>query len=209
MMTNTTSANQRSPRLAFAIACLLPAILLGCATENPPIVTKTDSRIQALVGGEAAARLIADLSQARICIAHRVGGFLAGEGPLPPPGTADEPQSQAVTSDKPQDIYGYPVVSSAVPIDDVSRANLSKVFSDPGTYLWDVAKACEFLPGVALRFAGSNVRVDILICFSCDELEIYRNGERVGHEDFDPRRSDLLGVVKKLFPEDEAIQALN
>ena len=208
-MIGANSAKQFKSRFACAIACLLPAILLGCDTEDSPVAAKTDPRILALVGSEAAALLIADLSQARTCNAYRIDGYAAGEGPLPPPGTVDEPQSQAVTSDKPQGIYGYPVVSSAVPIDDVSRANLSKVLSDPGTYLWDVAKACEFLPGVALRFAGDNVNVDILICFYCDELEIYMNGKRAGHEDFDPRRSDLLRVVKKLFPEDEAIQALN
>jgi len=50
--------------------------------------------------------------------------------------------------------------------------------------------------------------VDVLICFSCDELEIYTNGKRAGHEDFDPQRSNLLRVAKKLFPKDEKIQAL-
>ena len=85
---------------------------------------------------------------------------------------------------------------------------MSKVITDPNTCLWDVAKSCEFLPGVALRLADVNVQVDILVCFSCDELEMYTNGKRVGHEDFDPRRSDLLRVARKLFPKDEGIQAL-
>ena len=63
--------------------------------------------------------------------------------------------------------------------------------------------------GGGILLHPGNVNVDVLICFSCDELEIYTNGKQVGHEDFDPRRSDLLRVVKKLFPEDEAIQGLN
>ena len=198
-MTNTTPGNQLKPRLAFAMACLHLALVVGCATENPPITTKnqpglskTDSRVQALVGGEAAALLIADLSKAKTCDACRIDGF-----------------AREAKDDDPTTLHGYPILSSPSPINDVSRATLSNLLSDPHTYLWDVAKACEFVPGVALRFTRGNVNVDVLVCFSCDELDFYMNGKLVGHEDFDPRRSDLLRVVKKLFPEDEAIQALN
>ena len=85
---------------------------------------------------------------------------------------------------------------------------MSKLLIDPDTYLWNVAKSCEFMPGVVLRLADAKTQVDVLICFSCDELEIYTNGKRAGHEDFDPRRADLLHVAKKLFPKDEKIQSL-
>ncbi len=189
-------------RLRLAIACLYLALAVGCAAEDPPAeteqprnVNKIDPRVEKLVGGKAAATLIGNLSEAKVCIAYRIDGFQSGQEPLPPTG-------------KPQDIHGYPVTSTAVPIDNESRAKLSEVLAAPDTYLWDVDKACEFLPGVALRLTGGDVNVDILICFSCDELEIYRNENLAGHEDFDPRRSDLLRLVKKLFPDDKAIQSL-
>ena len=199
MMTKTTPTNQPKPRLAFATVCLHLALVVGCATENPPItnkhqadLSKTDSRVQALVGGEAAALLIADLSKAKTCDAYRIDGF-----------------AREAKGDDPTTLHGYPILSGPSPINDASRATLSNVLNDPNTYLWNVDKACEFLPGVALRFTGGNVNVDVLICFSCDELEIYTNGKQVGHEDFDPRRHDLLRVIKKLFPDDEVIQGLN
>ena len=167
--------------LTSAIAALLLAFLSGCG----------NARIQTLMGGEAAYALIADLSKAKTCEAYRIDGYARG-----------------TKADGPGKLHGYPIISAPSPLDDASKTTLSKVLTDPNTYLWDVAKGCEFLPGVALRLADANVQVDVLVCFSCDELEMYTNGKRVGHEDFDPRRTDLLRVAKKLFPKDENIQAL-
>ena len=186
-------------RLISAIAVLLLAFLPGCG--NARIQSLGDERIQGLVGGEAAYALIADLSKSRACEAYRIDGY-AKSGPA---AIGDAPGAQA---DKPGRLQGYPIISGPTAIDEASRATLSKVLTDPDTYLWDSAKACEFIPGVALRLSDANVRVDVLVCFSCEELEMYTNGKRVGHEDFDPRRTDLLRVAKQLFPEDEAIQEL-
>ena len=197
-----SNPNTHQARLRIAIVCLQLTMVVGCAAESPPAqteqprsVAKTDPRVEKLVGGKTAASLIADLSQAKTSTAYRIDGFQSGQEPLPP-------------TDKPQAIHGYPVTSSAVPIDDLSRTELSKILGDPGTYLWDESKACEFLPGIALQLAGDNVTVDVLICFSCDELVFYTDGKLAGHEDFDPRRSDLLRIAKKLFPDDKTIQSL-
>ena len=148
-------------------------------------------QVETLLEGAEAYSLIADLSKAKTCEAYRIDGYARG-----------------AKADHPKKLHGYPIISGPVPIDDAFRATLSKVLSDPATYLWDVAKGCEFLPGVALRLADAKTQVDVLICFSCDELEIYTNGKRAGHEDFDPRRADLLHVAKKLFPKDKKIQSL-
>jgi hypothetical protein len=149
-------------------------------------------QIETLLGGEEAYALVSDLSMAKTCEVYRIGGYVGvGKG-----------------AGQDKKIYGYPIISGPTPIDDASRATLSKVLSDPNTYLWNVAKGCESLPGVALRLADAKTQVDVLICFSCDELEIYTNGRRAGHEDFDPRRADLIHVSKKLFPKDKKIQSL-
>ena len=197
-----TSSNPHT-NLRIAIACLHLTMVFGCGsespiaqTEQPRTVAKTDPRVEKLLGGKAAVSLIADLSQATTCTAYRIASFQSGQKPLPPTG-------------KPQAIHGYPVTSNAVAIDDLSRATLSKILGNPDTYLWDEAKACEFLPGIALQLAADSITLDILICFSCDELVFYANGELAGHEDFDPRRADLLNVIKHLFPDDKKIQTLN
>ena len=98
------------------------------------------------------------------------------------------------------DLHGYRQLSGPVPVDDKSRAELADVLLDDDTYLWDISKSCEFMPGVVLRYEGDGT-TDILLCFSCDELSVYREAERVGSEDFDPRRADLVRVAKRLFPD--------
>ena|GEM_PF-772982 len=210
-MSNPAARSQANLRIALACACL--AILCGCSRAAPPTKTttprrarKTDSRVEKLVGGKAAATLIRDLSQSTTCLAYRIGGFQVGQGPLAP----EVPPAKTKTAQKsnPQTIHGYPVTSHAVPIDSESQATLSQILHAPETYLWDSAKACEFLPGIALQLAADDITLDILICFSCDELVFYANGELAGHEDFDPRRTDLLKVMKHLFPDDQKIQTL-
>ena len=183
--------------LGSLIAVSLLAFLSGCG--NARIQGPGDARIQGLVGGEDAGALLADLSKARVCEAYRIDGYkLSGPAAL----------EDGAKTDPPGKLHGYPVISGPGAIDEESRAALSKILTDPDTYLWDSAKACEFIPGIALRLADARVQVDVLICFSCDELEIYTNGKRVGQEDFDPRRAELLRLARKLFPGDKGIQAL-
>ena len=160
---------------------LILSTIAGCSS----------AKVEELVGGKEAFALVSDLSQATTCEAYRIDGYARGS-----------------KADNPKNLRGYPIISGPALIGDASKATLSKVLTDLDTYLWDVAKGCEFLPGVALRLADDKTQVDVLICFSCDELEFYLNGKRVGHEDCDPRRTDLLRVAKKLFPKDDKLQSL-
>lgn len=102
----------------------------------------------------------------------------------------------------------YPATSAAVEVDAETSKELSTLLLDPDTYDFLRAKGCEFVPGVGLRLYREPSRVDIALCFSCDELMIFREGRRVGFEDFDAARPRLVAIVKRLFPDDEAIQAL-
>jgi len=173
----------------IAAVTLVAATLLmtsGCAQPG-------SARVQKLVGGQAAYRLLLNPDTAAGREAYRIDG-MAGW-------THDD-------ADQRRKIHAFPIISGPVPIDDASAATLANVLTDDDTYLWDIAKACEFMPGVALRYDGDETQIDILLCFSCDELEVYRDGQKVGHEDFDPRRPDLVRLAKHLFPDDQAIQGL-
>jgi hypothetical protein len=96
-----------------------------------------------------------------------------------------------------------PVVVGA---EDVKE--LSAILLDPDTYDWLRAKGCDFTPGVGLRFLKDASRVELALCFECDELLIFRRGQRIGMEDFDAARPRLVALVKRLFPDDAKIQAL-
>lgn len=159
---------------------LLLGLFSACSGTGP----KTTSRVTKLLGGQDVVALVPSAEIA----AYRIDGMGWGKGPG-------------------KRIHGYPVLSEPVAVDGQSRDELAAVLLDDRTYLWDVAKSCEFLPGVVLRYKA-DPPVDVLLCFSCDELEVFIGGKKVGREDFDPRRRDLVRVVKRLFPDDAAIQKL-
>ena len=102
----------------------------------------------------------------------------------------------------------FRILSGPVVVDAESAAELSRILLDPDTYDWFRAKGCDFTPGVGLRLMKDASRVDLALCFECDELMIFRHGRRVGMEDFDAARPRLVAVMKKVFPDDPKIQAL-
>jgi hypothetical protein len=76
---------------------------------------------------------------------------------------------------------------------------------------------CDFDPGIILRFEANGHILDVLICFHCHEMILYRDGELV-HRPFkwaetrntftgDARRA-FLAIAKKAFPNDAEIQKL-
>ena len=95
-----------------------------------------------------------------------------------------------------------------VKVGDSALAELRSVLLDDATYMWDIAKACEFMPGVGFRFHESSAPLEVALCFSRDELAIWRAGRKLGSEDFDHARPRLVALVKQLFPDDPQLQSL-
>jgi hypothetical protein len=58
------------------------------------------------------------------------------------------------------------------------------------------------------HFQHEGDEVDVLLCFECAILAVYDNGRIAGGEDFDDIKSQLAAIVKELFSNDTAIQAL-
>jgi hypothetical protein len=151
-------------------------------------------RVTELLGGPAAADHIRGAVPGTSVTAYRIDGMARIEGR---------------TGGK--SLHGYPILAGPVQVDATSQAELADVLLSDDTYLWDISKACEFLPGVLFRYesgGSAEATVDVLICFSCDELEVYVGSKQTGHEDFDPRRKDLVRIAQRLFPADKAIQKL-
>jgi hypothetical protein len=151
------------------------------------------ARVDRLLGAGVSTRMLTQPGERTQVEAYRIDGMAFMEG------RADGAEKT---------IQGFPVLAGPVPVDAPTAGVLADVLGSDDTYLWDVAKACEFLPGVAYRYREPGTTVDVLICFSCDELEVFVNDAKVGHEDFDPRRRDLVRIAKKLFPQDAKIQSL-
>ncbi|MEK7466871.1 MAG: hypothetical protein AAB074_05595 [Planctomycetota bacterium] len=85
---------------------------------------------------------------------------------------------------------------------------------DEGTYSFRSVKGCTFEPGLAFRIQSKKSgTIEILVCFSCDEVMITRipDGDAKPEprkEDCDGARPALLRIAKAAFPDDKVIQGL-
>jgi hypothetical protein len=163
--------------------------LLSCASFLAAGCGKPDARVVTLFGGEATLTALAAPDSIE---ALRIDPKSFGTAP----------------PDEGKVIAGYPITSAPVKLSAEQSKELAAILANPGTYSFDIAKGCEFMPGVALRTLAGKQEVVVLLCFSCKELAIYVGGKRVGSEDFDNAARQITALVKKLFPDDKEIQAL-
>ncbi len=105
-------------------------------------------------------------------------------------------------------VKDYKMLSGPIAVDEALAKSVGQLLLDEKSYLWDVGKGCEPIFGVRLEFVQSDKSTDIFFCFECDILEVYFNGKRIGSEDFDDVRPQLVKVIKQIFPEDKVIQGL-
>lgn len=71
-----------------------------------------------------------------------------------------------------------------------------------------IVKSCIFNAGVGFDFFYKKQRLQLLICFDCDEWKFIFEGSTTKHEDCDAARPALVQLCKRLFPNDELIKKL-
>jgi hypothetical protein len=179
------------------LVALALGVLIGCRPDvtpsnSPPVKARVpdadalDDRVVELYGGPDG--LAAVLNPTTI-EAFRVNSVWLGLG-------------------EDQQIGGYRIVSGPVQVGKPIAAELADILKDSRIYEWDWAGTCSFEPGVAVRFVGRESTVDVLFCFGCEELTIWRNGKHAGREDFYRARTRLAGIFRRVFPDDQTIQQL-
>lgn len=100
----------------------------------------------------------------------------------------------------PDTIDGFEITGGPRDVDLATARELASILADDAIYDWERAKGCEFEPGLAVRFSDGAASVDILFCFHCNELAAFRDGNRVGIEDFDAARDRLATLAERMFP---------
>jgi hypothetical protein len=118
------------------------------------------------------------------------------------------PQHKAPKEEGSEIIGGASILSGPVAVDETTARELAEILRNSDTYGWDFAKGCKFDPGVVIRFASRTSTIDVVFCFHCEELQIWRDGRPVGGEDFDAASRKLAAIMKRIFPEDREIQDL-
>ena len=103
----------------------------------------------------------------------------------------------------------YETQSQEVELTADQQTRLKKLLLDAGSYDFHSAKGCQAIYGVRLRFVDETGKVvDVLLCFQCDTLAVYRDDVEVGGEDFEAASDELAELMKELFPDDPAIAEL-
>lgn len=149
--------------------------------------------------------------------------------PVPPDPTSDRPFASWLPNFVPSEVFRvmpgetpaeqrfaenyidrFEVIGSAVPIPTVTAKRLiTTLLNSPG--FGELRRnRCKFRPGISFRGGEGDARVDLLVCFACDEIGIVPAGKSLAAVyAFDQSTRDvLLAAAKELLPKDEAIQEL-
>lgn len=89
----------------------------------------------------------------------------------------------------------FPVVAGPVTLDDDEVTRLQAVLLDPETYDFWRTKPDEFRPTLGLRIRKGPSFVDVAVCRESNMILIFREGRRVGAEDYDAARTRLLTLL--------------
>jgi len=103
----------------------------------------------------------------------------------------------------------FPIIKGPIAISQSDAEPLLATLQDRNSYLWDMPKGCELVPGVRFDFIRGNDRLSVLLCFQCDMTANYLNGKIVGGGNTDKVRPTLVRVARSLFPDDAKIQSLS
>lgn len=119
-------------------------------------------------------------------------------GGVPTPGGAPRPSSY----------FEYPETAGPVVLSKPAAAALTAILSDPKLVV-PGARPCVPHPGVKFRFTRpSPYPVWVFLCFECSELFVYEGKAPQDGALFDAARSQLIAVLKPLFPKDEGLQGM-
>lgn len=75
--------------------------------------------------------------------------------------------------------------------------------------LQGMTKLCGgFSPLIAVRFISTGVAVDLLLCYTCGEFSLQRDGRSRQAGDFEDKAADFVRFAKRMFPDDRIIRKL-
>jgi len=146
------------------------ASLFGCSSVEQ---IKKNEKV------EPAHTIALGLKQSTICEVYMVDDFY--------------PNGRQIENGEP--LHGYGMLSKPITLPNDNRENLIRVLTDTKTYITHaVPPDCLFRPRVAFRFNNDVEKIELLVCFSCNELRYYMDCHIIGQSYF--KSKELLKLTK-------------
>lgn len=176
--------------IRFSLRRLLALVVIVAAVGAIYVAIVGPSRMSRLFGG---AENMAIVREATRVEAYRV---------VPPEGS--RPMEDYISP------LDFEIASDPIAVPTAMAETLATTLLPVDTYQWNTAKECGYpVYGVKLSFFRGNDRVDFFFCFQCRDLAVTRDGQKFGGADFSRMDRTFVETVKKLFPNDAEIQAIN
>ena len=103
----------------------------------------------------------------------------------------------------------YPMLSGPAVVPPELQSRILNLLKSPTSYSWDAGrKACIIVPGMRLKLTAGKEDLDILFCFDCGIMVVFKDGIDVAGADFDPAERRFAAIFKALYPQDAEIQGL-
>ena len=139
-------------------------------------------------------------------VAQRMGGeqALTLLGDAPARAWLLDPEHDAARPHEPSP-EAFPRVEG--PAELAPGSELARALADPALYRFDDnAKACAPRYGLRAQFAEGAATLDVVVCFECAMLLVYRDGGYAGTLHFDPGVPRLARAALDAFPEHEGLR---
>ena len=148
----------------------------------------------------------------------RVEVFVVGPQPVGARGYADDNTGYELPPGTPPTIRRYPVRRVGASQGRAFAQQITRLILDERSYQPEmypfgrsIMKGCAFAPGVAFRVYARTRAVDVLVCFTCDEIAVALvAGKRemlVG--DIDPARAAFVRLAKEALSDVPEIAKLS
>jgi|SRR3954471_12215312 hypothetical protein len=90
----------------------------------------------------------------------------------------------------------------------IQACEFSRVLLDVDCHLWDARKMCIPDYGAKLNFEKSKERVECLICYECDMIELVMRESAQTFDLSGLSHNPLVRAIQKIFPDDKAVAGL-
>lgn len=105
--------------------------------------------------------------------------------------------------------HEYPITGDWVMVESAVASSIADWLLEPSHHVVareGIATGCFPIYYLRLRYSAGESAIDIYVCFSCDAVAVYADGDRVPYQRIRLAVDGLLGQALRIFPDDPALR---